>query len=266
MPASADELFPPSSRVIYGKAPLIQVICQLRFPSLLSIESQPPADFQERIRNRFPLLERGRSDLPADLPQEVLQAIGAQIPAVEYRFLTEDRVSTVTLTPQSLALSTNRYERWEHFLGQLRAPLTALNEIYKPSFFSRVGLRYTDVIDRERLGLQNTPWSRLLNPHILGELELPQFENWLDKIANRTIRVKIPDGSGSVLMRHGLGNVQGRKEICYTIDFDFSTEPKTEVQDAEAILNHFNAMAGWAFRWCITDTLRNALNPVDLAG
>jgi hypothetical protein len=49
MNGSFVQLFPPSSRVVYRRAPLIEVVCQLRFPTLLSIESKPPADFQERI-------------------------------------------------------------------------------------------------------------------------------------------------------------------------------------------------------------------------
>jgi uncharacterized protein (TIGR04255 family) len=143
-------------------------------------------------------------------------------------------------------------------------PLAALNELYQPSFFSRIGLRYQDAIDRSAIGLQDLPWSKLLRQDILGELASPQFESNLEDVANRTIRVRIPDGSGSVLMRHGLGNLQGRQEVCYMIDLDFFTEQRTEVAHAEATLNHFNTMAGRAFRWCITDTLRDALGPNEL--
>lgn len=258
------ELFPPSPRVVYSKAPLVQVICQLRFPSLLSIESRPPADFQERIRSLFPLLEKAANPLPIELPPEVVQMIRAQASAITYQFLTEDRASTVTLTPDSLALSTGKYTRWEIFRDQLAVPLAALNEIYRPSFFSRIGLRYQDAIDRSALGLQNVPWSQLLRPDILGELALPQFESNLEHVANRTIRLRIPDGTGSVLIRHGLGNLQGRQEPCYMIDLDFFAEQRTEVGNAERMLNHFNAMAGRAFRWCISDLLRDALGPNEL--
>jgi len=265
MPPNADDLFPPSPRVIYEKAPLVQVICQLRFPSLLSIEGSLPATFQERIRGQFPLSERGTNPLLAQLPSDVMQSIGVQVSTVVYQFLTEDRISTVTLTPESLALSTTKYVRWERFRDQLRGPLAALVDIYKPSFFSRVGLRYTDAIDRAQLGLTDVPWSRLLQPHILGELALPQIEANMENVVNRGIRIKIPDGSGSIHLRHGLGNVQGRNDICYMIDLDFFSEQKTEVANAEPTLDHFNKMAGRAFRWCITDVLRDALRPAALA-
>ena len=76
MAPRSNELFPPSPRVIYSKAPLVQVICQLRFPTLLSIESQPPVEFQERIRDHFPLLEKVTNPLQTQLPPEVFQALG----------------------------------------------------------------------------------------------------------------------------------------------------------------------------------------------
>ena len=75
MTTDAGDLFPPAPRVFYRKAPLVQVTCQLRFQPILRITA-PPADFQERIRRQFPLLERVPSvDLPIQLPPGVMDAI-----------------------------------------------------------------------------------------------------------------------------------------------------------------------------------------------
>ena len=46
--------FPEVKRIIYKKNPLDKVICQLRFPTILKIEKEIPAEFQERIRKEFP--------------------------------------------------------------------------------------------------------------------------------------------------------------------------------------------------------------------
>ena len=40
---------PDNRRYAYGKAQLIEVICQLRFPTILSIDTREPADFQETV-------------------------------------------------------------------------------------------------------------------------------------------------------------------------------------------------------------------------
>jgi uncharacterized protein (TIGR04255 family) len=257
-------LFPWTQRVFYEKAPLIEVVSQLRFPQILRIEGQPPAEFQERIRDKFPLLEKATSPLlpqlqQIPLPAEIMQALGSQ-GALSYLFFTEDRTSTVTLAPDSIALSTKTYRQWEEFLTLLRAPLGALIDVYQPSFFQRVGLRYIDAIQREALGLGNRPWSQLLRPAILGELAVPEFEKNLESVG-RQIRIRMPDGTGSIFLRHGLAYVQGRPELSYMIDFDFFNERRTEVRDAEGLLSRFHESAGRAFRWCITDSLHDALGP-----
>lgn len=52
---SALTTFPETPRVIYAKNPLFEVICQLRFPAILKIDSEIPAGFQEKLRASFPL-------------------------------------------------------------------------------------------------------------------------------------------------------------------------------------------------------------------
>jgi uncharacterized protein (TIGR04255 family) len=269
MAATNDQLFPPSRREIYKKAPLIQVASQLRFPPILKIEAQSPVEFQENIRGIFPLFEKGVNPLFAQfahlpqLPPEIMQLVGPQAGGSTYLFLTEDRNTNITLTPDSISLSTSRYERWEQFRDLFRAPLTALIELYRPAFFSRVGLRYIDAIHRESLGLANRPWSQLLRREILGELALPAVEGNVEAVG-RSIRLRIPTGPGSVSLRHGLASVQGKSGLSYVIDFDFFVDQKTEVSDADARLARFNELAGRAFRWCISDALRDALGPAPL--
>ena len=44
-------LFSDHPRTHYRNAPAHEVICQLRFPSILTINTVEPADFQEAIRS-----------------------------------------------------------------------------------------------------------------------------------------------------------------------------------------------------------------------
>ena len=256
-----DELFPASQRVIYDKAPLVQVVCQLRFPAILRIQSQPPADFQDAIRDRFPLLDRVNVLLPQgiELPQELIQVLEAQAPQNAYQFLTSDRKHSILLSQNSISLTSNAYNRWEEFGELLDAPLLALIKYYNPAFFSRVGLRYINAIERNALGLE-AKWSELLNKVILGESALPQFETNL-QAATSAVVVSLPDNSGSLALRHGLGQILGHQEIAYTIDFDFYCDKPTEVENAKSVIDHFNKHVGRAFRWCISDALHNALGP-----
>src|SRR6266540_2022315 len=219
---AADELFPASPRVIYAKAPLRQVICQLRFPPILRIESTAPADFQDRIRATFPLLERQvqQMNLVEGVPAEFAQLLVNAPTGTSYIFRTEDQSHTLTLAPDWLAFSTTKYTRWEAFRALLDPPLNALIEIYKPTFFSRIGLRYQNSIQRSALNLTEHRWADLLRPEILGALALPQFEANIVEV-RKSIRVKLPDGSGAVFVQHGFGGNQGRDQNIYLLDFDF---------------------------------------------
>jgi len=256
------DLFPPSPRVIYRKAPLENVTCQLHFPPILRIDGQAPAEFQDRIRQAFPLVEREINPLLPQLPPEFVQALAAQVGSGGYKFLTEDRSSAITLTSRSLSFSTISYQRWERFHEQFRVPLSALLDIYQPSFFLRIGLRYRNVIERERIGLASVPWSQLLRKEILGEMAIKKFEENVQD-AKRVLRVGLPSNY-AMLFQHGFGKAPGRDALDYVIDFDFSSEEKTEVNDAETVLDKLHEGAGRAFRWCLTDVLHNALDPAAL--
>ena len=166
--------FPESPRVRYGRNPLVEVVCQLKFPTILRIDAEPPAAFQEKIRHLFPEYRMTQPQLPAGvrLPLEVRQMMFGGTGGGSHEFLAGDEKSRVTLTRDFVALTTSDYSEWKNFSGMLANPLAALVEVYKPPYFSRVGLRYRDRIDRKSLGLEAVAWGDLLRDEVAGELAL----------------------------------------------------------------------------------------------
>ncbi|WP_428488290.1 TIGR04255 family protein [Rhodopila sp.] len=192
MSGTLEDLFPASPRVFYRKAPLLQVVCQVRFPPLLRVESELPAAFQEKIRSVFPLFERLSTPvLPFGVPPELLQSLAVPGITSRYVFLTEDRCSTVGLASDSLTIDTKTYRTWEEFQTHVRLAYEALTSIYQPNFLSRVGLRYQDFLDREKIGIPNKAWSSLLRTEILGELANESIERHVQGVS-RTVRVVMP--------------------------------------------------------------------------
>jgi uncharacterized protein (TIGR04255 family) len=260
--------FPDSPRVIYADNPLVEVVCQLRFPPILRIDTEQPAAFQEKIRRAYPLFRENQiTDLKLDLPKEIVQLSGGAFPAlsqarrVGYDFISADEKWKVGLTREFIALSTTRYERWEDFKAHLIGPLQAFIEIYEPECFSRIGLRYRDLIRRSRLHLDNVPWAELLVPHIAGELCATDVVDHIFNAA-RMLQIRLPDNEGEVLIQHGLGLADTPEgETCYVIDCDFSLSARTEVNDAITKLDSFNRKSGRLFRWCITERLHRAMGP-----
>ena len=262
--ASVELAFPEAPRVIYSKNPLWEVICQLRFPAILKIDSEIPASFQEKVRDSFPLSEEEEIVLPVDVPPELVQLFKANRPTQlsrrTWRFISEDNNWIISLARDSATLSTHKYLRWEEFREKLALMCNALVAEYRPSFITRAGLRYRDLIIRSRLGLEDVPWAELLEKHIAGELSAQPLGEAI-KEANHAVLAEFPEEKLKLGLRHGTGRHEGQDETGYVIDSDFFSEAKTEVTHVLEQLNFFNRMAGRLFRWCITERLHAAMEP-----
>ena len=255
--------FPDSPRVIYKQNPLVEVVCQLKFPPILKIESDPPAFFQEKIRREYPLMQENSPNQPT-LPPGIAKMLGQAVPGFlqsrTYFFLSEDERWKVAITREFIALSTPRYGRWEEFRSRLQEVVAALIASYEPSYFVRVGLRYRDVIRKSMDGLDQLAWSKLLQPHILGELSHPKLSKAIQH-AGRDVLISLEENKSQVRVLHGLIKEPNEKEFSYSIDSDFFYEGRTEPADAFKYLDAFNKEAGRLFRWCITPLLHKRLGP-----
>ncbi len=263
-------LFPDYTRVLYEKNPLESVICQLRFPQILRIDAQPPVDFQERLRSEYPILNvRAPSDASISLPPAIEKLLSPQIQGAHagdkriYDFSSADETWQISLAGNFIALTATEYRRWEDFRTRLLVALEALESIYRPSFYTRIGLRYRDVIRRSMLDLKDVPWAELLQPQVAAELTSLDVARSA-KGARRQIAINLDDEQGQVLVRHGLITPKGGEEICYLIDADFFNDQKAEAEHARRRLDYFNRQGGRFFRWCITERLHNAMEPQPL--
>jgi len=259
--------FPESKRVVYEHNPLVQVICQLRFPTILQISSQEPAAFQNKLRSEYPLYTR--VDRRAAFPKEIsdlLAHLAVSVPpeGVTHKFLTEDSTRFISLADDFLAITEEKYHRWEAFREEIKLSKGAVEEIYTPAFYSRIGLRYRDVIDRAALGLAAEPWDSLVNPSLIGVLGAAEVRDQVQGInAEALVRLdQIP--GGFVRIRHGLTKPAQDGHEAYQVDVDCFTEERGASEDVSGVLNAFNRVAGNLFRWAITPRLRDALNPLDI--
>jgi len=254
-------IFPDSPRVIYDKNPLHEVICQIRFPTILRIASEPPTEFQESLRGRFPLFSENRQ-ATLQLPNGIERVLPTELTPkteVAYELTSDNEAWTVSLTPSFLALTCREYSRWESFKEWLTLPLQALEKTYTPPFITRIGLRYQDIIRRSMLDLDTSPWQELLSKSIAAELADRRLSQRISHVA-REFRVK--DDSGSeVQVRHGFVQHKESGEQCYLIDADFFTEERVKHEQIVSKLDRFHRDAGRLFRWCITPRLHAAMGP-----
>lgn len=266
IPSEREEMpIPESERVIYRNNPLAQVICQLRFPQVLRIASQAPAEFQDRIRQAYPHYEKKTPLAPPNAPPElarIVQSLAPDAASVVHEFVSADRNWSVALSSGFVALDTRAYLRWEDFRERIASVTAALRELYEPAFYTRIGLRYIDLINRSELGLADACWSDLLAPHIAAELGAIEISPEIEHVV-RELKIRLPEEEEFLQVKHGFRNPDvAVREQSFLIDADFFAEGQREIDDATGILDRFNRSAGNWFRWCISPRLDEALGHV----
>lgn len=248
-------------KVRYQKNPLEVVVCEVRFPPILRVDTELPSQFQEAVRGNFPLFSE--SSPLSFAPPEVMKILSAAnvVPTSNktYHFASANQEWTVALNRELLSLTCRKYTRWKEFATKLDEPLKALQSIYKPQFYLRVGLRYRDVISRSNLGLQGVPWGELLQPGIVSEFHTPIAP--LVAAAWHQVLLKLRKGNTQIVLQHGLQLNPITKENCYVFDTDLSTQSRTEPANVHDTLGYFNKRSWYFFRTFIADRLHNAMQP-----
>ncbi|MCK4814181.1 TIGR04255 family protein [bacterium] len=261
--------FPEAVRVIYKNNPLDRVICQLRFPPILKIETEVPSEFQERIRDAFPELHE-KEEATLSIPKSVQQEIPSNVlrnimPSVNknYEFVSEDGFWHVNLTRTFLSLTSIKYERRSQFQSKLQPLLTALMDVYKPPYFLRIGLRYVDIIKRSVLKLDGLKWSELLQPHILGLLGATDVSENIKSLEAKYV-ILLEDNISMARIITGLVEWGEKSEECFMIDTDLFNTEKTNVENVMDKLNYLHVRASRLIQWLITKKLHIAMEPKEL--
>lgn len=262
----------PLPRVLYRNNPLVEVIAQVRFPTQFGMRSAVPADFQAALGADYPIvfIEQMRGlNLSFEEGNQVQQTSDS---FNIYHFDSLDGVWRVSLSYEFVAVTCRKYTDWADFEGRLHAVLGRFMRCYSSiGAYSRLGLRYRDVLIRESLGLNDVPWSELLVPWVLGGYGADSMveadggnlgiESGIEMALNQSVLVLHNCKVGLVT---GLAqNPEGGRG--FLIDADFYAEGKNgwSMDAIESGFKELHASAGHLFNHCITDRLRAALEPID---
>lgn len=261
-------MFSTQPRCRYHLPQLGEVICQLRFPEILSVSAKDPADFQDAIRTDFPQFSR-REEVPAP------KLVGGpgnltlqKSPSVtNYQFTSADGIWRINLTSKFISLTCTDYISWENFAARLDKPLAAFIRLYQPAYFERVGLRYLNFISRKALSLEEHPFRDLIAPQYLGPLALDDVCETsasrcsvdLEMAISGGCRAKLHAGPGLVKR----GNVED-KEIKFIFDQDLYMPGQLPLNLSAAALQTLHSQADAIFRGAITEVLHNAMEPTIL--
>ncbi|WP_319633538.1 TIGR04255 family protein [Pelagibius marinus] len=253
----------------YHRNPLIEVVCQFRFPKLLRLEAELPADFQDKIKPKFPLLKENTGF-------EFAMAVGeefASAPPVaktqvrSYNFFSSDKDWNVGISSTSFSLTCKNYKRWEEFKEHLDLIREAFVSIYGPPYIQRCGLRYINVIDPVDLGLEQSSFSELISADLVGDGYKAMLGS--DSLRELSGSYSMSLSSRGHFFRVSYGLVKHPKEPRngFKIDSDFWVEGELEPasNDITESLDGFNRAAGSLFQHSIEEHLFEALGPKALS-
>ncbi len=258
-------MFSQEQRCVYQKNQLIEVICQLRFPEILSIGANAPVDFQEAVRDEYPAFQTLK-EVPAP---RITGAPGnfslAQQPErMNYQFVSADGVWKVNLTSRFISLSCAKYTCWEDFAAKLDKPLAAFIRIYHPAYFERLGLRFVNAFSKVDLDLEGTSFRELIAPCYLGVLAEDDVQE--SRVARNSMEAELAvQGGCRVKIHAGPGMIKRRgqedKEIKFIFDCDLFMQGQTPVNLSAGAMQTMHMQADDIFRGAITDKLHEAMEP-----
>ncbi len=258
-------MFSQEPRVCYRRNPLAEVICQLRFPEILSIEANAPVEFQEAVRELFPHYALRRENPAPKLTGTSGKLTMEPQPQISnHQFVSADGLWKINLTSRFISLSSRSYVSWESFAARLDQPLAAFIGIYRPAMFTRVGLRYVNFISRKALHLEQEPFSNLIMPQYLGILSDEEIRE--GATARSTVdaefairggcRAKLHAGPGLVRRNDGAD-----QELKFIFDLDLFMEGSMPLQHSAGAMQTLHSQAFPIFRGAVTDVLHEAMQP-----
>lgn len=264
--------FPDVPVVVFGNAPLVLAVCQVRFPTMFGLVSPDRlAPFQNALRLDYPVATQGAQII---FTAGVAGQPPAGGPSLQWTFSSQQGDWGVTVANEFVALETRTYPNIDEFMVRVRRVLDAFVDAFGQLNPQRVGFRYINEI---RLG-ENVDYRQVIRPELLGALGLPNFDSAAQAVQEIILRF---EGGHGMTVRHGLfpvgSTVMAAKPLAengpfYLLDFDAFTDrsalpgPSPSVEDVCAALREYNGGVHRLFRWAVTPVYVDSLKEVAHAG
>lgn len=239
-------------------APLTRVLAQLRFPPVVSIAQDAYiAPFQERLRERYPVLQPETAVEALLSPQGVIQ----QSTSKAWRFQDIDDTWTVVLGTGFVTLETTHYESRDDFITRLTEVFAALDVLAAPRpvvVYERLGVRYVNVLRGEDA---TTKLETYIRPEMYGPLAIEmapgmrflasvgQAHFQLDGPQMQSRWAKLPPNAAF------LPDVPPLAEASWVLDIDVFFEGRSpfDPEQAASAARHAATHAYRFFRWVMRE-------------
>jgi len=262
----------PSERVVYEHNPLAEVLCQVRFERATASDDAFTKFHLALADSEY---QKSWVEDTAEISVHVGGGPGSDVrkeaPTRIFHFESADQVWRVSHSADFISLTCMKYVGWSEFKPRMAKVVSLLASTMGTRPSIRVGLRYKDVVEREPIGMQDTPWRDLLAPFVLGPLAaidlaaegaVPEADV-LTYVFQSNIRL---DDCKLLLQGGLLTSIDGGRRA-FLVDSDFylddgvSADCVSDQTQLELTLERLHANAGALFSRTISRTLHAALSP-----
>jgi uncharacterized protein (TIGR04255 family) len=224
---------------VYPNSPLVEVVCEIRFPGELAIECRRN-EFFDRIRNKYPKIL---------IPQTGNRPLNSLTP---YRFENEGQNAGIMLAIDRFSFFDRNYSGHKGFMKEFVRLAKILGEIYAVKKLNRLGWRYINVIPFSREN-EIVPLQRFTN---FG-LKLP--EGMSDKFENLSIVFISRTPGGTITTRIESIIRSDDQQEALLMDFDFAMTEKLSLSKIDSCINKAHKQTRELFENLITDDYRQYL-------
>jgi uncharacterized protein (TIGR04255 family) len=139
----------PIDEVLLANAPLVQVLSQIRFPKIPELLSEPNlAPFRSRLKSIYPVF---RQDKAFGLVVTDAGISTQHQGEVIWRLHNREDTWKVSVSDSFVALETSRYTTRDEFFERLDEVVRVIAELYEPVLCDRLGIRYINRLEGDRL-------------------------------------------------------------------------------------------------------------------
>lgn len=226
----------------HPKNQLDKVICQIRFPALLSID-RDIASFQESISEEYPVF----------IPQPNIQGVADVPVAKKYIFNSPDGTWSVSVSIATISLTTSKYDDWKDFSTKMEQILDKFTKCFEVKYTTRVGLRYINAIRPSSLGCDKGSLDSLIQDryiqHTKSDIGKVQGFNVITDL--------IIDESTNCRSVYGTIQFTDQpEEQGFLIDNDVYSTRTEKLSDTMRMLNNFNEVSKSIFCELTTEKLQ----------
>ena len=234
----------------YKRNFLRQAVCELRFPTLLELgDSRPPASLVSALRKEYPHLE---------LANEVTLGIGVanHDSSNTHIFRSAKMTWSVSIKQSALTIETTAYTEYENLKERVLRAVDAASKVIDSDFFTRIGLRYVNVIDTGG----DDPADGWINPVLVAPLRAGCFSG----VQEYAGKLQLAAIDGGCLLQHGIRiKPQQRPGETifpeYLLDID-TYRNEVALSDTAKALDLMHAQAFDFFDWAIGEKAREYLS------